>query len=363
MKSHTINIWQTGIMLFLLLFANKILLLPSLMFKDTNVEGIFCYVILFVLEILLVTLFIFLKRSYPDKSFSSLIEEKFGKITLKIIYFLFTLFFLFKIVLVYNVTYIFFKDLIYKENNVFLYLICFLPIVNYLAFIGLRVTGRTCQIFFPIILIILLFCVVVSFIGQRSIPLLYQSNFPKLLLATVKHLPAFGDSLFLFIFMDKINYKKGDGKKLFLFCGLAIGIVVAIAISFYLAYTYTSFMHPYAIFEILGNIKDYGGLGRIDVISLILVMFLTYFQIGIYLLCFVQSFRIVLPKLNKIYALISFNFVFLVFVFLLIRNLERTILYAENILPYFSVISFVIVPVCVLIFLISHRRKVKNEET
>ena len=357
MRDESINVWQTSIMLFLLMFANKILILPSLFFNDANVEGILCFIILFVLEIALITLFIFLKRKYPTISFVQLIKEKFGKITTIIIYFLILTYFLCKLVLIYNVTYMFFKDLIYSENSSVLFLICLLPIINYLAFLNLRAFGRTCQLFFPVILIFALFCVVVSFIGTNSVPLFYQSSFSDVILTSLKHISSFGDAVFLFVLMDKIEYKKGDGKKVFFFFSLASIMVVLVAVSFYFAYTYTSFMHPYAIFEILGNIKDYGGLGRIDVIAVIFVMFITYFQMAIYLKCFSVCFEVLLPKLKRAYSLVVFDFLFIIIVELILRNLEKTITYGENVLPYFSIVSFVIVPLCTIFFLIIKSNK------
>lgn len=355
-RDDSINIWQTSIMIFIIIFANKVLLLPSLFYKDANVEGIFCYIILFLLELGLIALFIFLKKKYPNISFASLVKEKFGTITLKIIYLLLIIFFLCKLVLIYNVTYIFFKDLIYKEDNTILFLVCFLPIINYIAFMGLRIFGRTCQLFFPVIFIVALFCVIISFVGIKSTPLFFQSSIGDILLSSLKHISSFGDVIFLFIFMDKINYQKGDGKKLFFFALLAIVMIVLVTIAFYFAYSFTSFMHQYAIFDVMGNIKDYGGLGRIDVIAVILIIFLSYLQMGLYLKCFTESFYVLLPKLHKQYALITFDIIFVFIVELLIRNLENTILYGENILPYLSIISFVIIPLCVTIFLCIKKR-------
>lgn len=355
-RDESVNIWQASIMVFIIIFANKVLLLPSLFYKDVKVEGIICYLILFLLEIGLLFLFIALKNKYPNTSFSDLIKQKFGIVTMKIIYFLFILFFICKLVLIYNVTYIFFKDLIYKENNTVLFLVCFLPIMNYLAFMGLRIFGRTCQLFFPLIFILALFCVIISFVGIKSTPLFFQANIGEVLLSSLKHISAFGDVIFLFIFMDKIEFKRGDGKKLLFFPLLSMLMIVLVAIAFYFSYTYTSFMHQYALFEVLGNIKDYGGLGRIDVIAVILIIFISYFQMALYLKCFTESFYVLLPKLHKQYSLIAFNIIFVLIVELVIRNLERTILYGENILPYISIISFVIVPLCVTIFLCLNKR-------
>ena len=100
-RDKSINIWQTGIFIFIIIFANKVLLLPSLLYRDANVEGIFCYLILFLLEIGLIFLFIVLKSKFPNVSFASLVKEKFGIVTLKIIYFLLIIFFFCKLILIF----------------------------------------------------------------------------------------------------------------------------------------------------------------------------------------------------------------------------------------------------------------------
>lgn len=351
------SIWQAGVCVFIIIFANKILLLPSMLYSIANIEGLWIYPISFLFELGLVTLFIFLKRRYQNISFSELIRKKLGVITLKIFYILLCLFFFCKLILIYNITYIFFKDLIYKDSGSFLFLICLLPIINYLAYSSPRVIGRTAQLFFPVILIVLIFCTVTSLLSANDMPLFFQSSAKDVFLALVKHLSAFGDTIFLFVFMDKIEYKKGDGKKLYFFAGLGILFVLSIACAFYFSYTYTSFMHPYAIFETMGNIKDYGGLGRIDAVAVILVIILSYFQMAIYLKSFTISFHEIFPKLNVNYALISFDVLFLVVVSLFVRNLERTVMYAESILPYFSLISFVLVPLACVLFLILRRKR------
>lgn len=350
-RDRSMNGWQTGIVLFILVFANKILLLPSLLYRDADMFGFLVYIVLFLLETALLVLFFVLKYKYPHMSFKNLIVKHFGKVTMIIFSILFIIYFFGKAVLVYNVTYLFFKNLIYMENNGILYAICFLPVVNHLAVSGTRVLGRTCQLFFPVILVTMLFCVIISFFGIDTEPLLFQNSLSSVWLSAIHHISSFGDTILLFILMDKIELKQGDWKIISSLYALAVTLVMGLVIGFYLSYTFTSFMHPYAIFEVLTFIKDYGGVGRIDVISMILIMFLSYFHLSIFLKGFTVSFHNIFEKLPKQYSLITFDISFLLVIFLVIRNLERTIVYAENYLPYLSIISFILVPILTIIFL------------
>ena len=350
-KDKSINVWQAGVLLFILLFANKILVLPSLLYERAKVEAFFIPILLFLLEIGLIVLFYKVKTKFPNQSFAEILQAHFGKIVTKTIFVFFMVFFFSKAVLLYNVTYVFFKDLIYKEADSFMFLLCFLPIINHLAISGLRVMGRTAQLFFPVVVIITLFCVVVGIFDINSNPLFFETSASAWFLTALKHTASFGDAIFLFVFMDKIDIKKGQWKILFSLAGVAMLFVVAIIVVFIFSYTYTAFMHPYALFEIMAYVKEYGGVGRIDIISMIVIVIFTYFHLAIYLKIFMNSFGVLFGRINDIYGALSFNFLFLLTVWLLVSNIENAIFFGETIASCLSIFSFIIIPIVSLVLL------------
>ena len=271
------------------------------------------------------------------------------------------IFFFAKAVLLYNVTYIFFRNLIYKDTSNLLILFCFLPVINHLAISGLRVMGRTCQLFFPVILSIIVFCVIVGVFGIGSRAIWFQSSWMDVLLTAAKHIEPFGDAIFLFVVMDKINIKNGDWKVMFYLFAISAVLVVATALVFMLSYTYTSFMHPYAVFEIVSFVKEFGGLGRIDIIAMVVIIILAYFHLAIYLKCFMFAFEQVFPKIDKIYSVITFNFLFVVTVIFFIINLETAVTFGEQILPYAEIFPFFILPIFVLIALAIKNKNVQKK--
>lgn len=358
---RSITAWQTGIILFILLFANKILILPSLLYEDAKLEAFLVPIFLFVLELGLIFLFYRIKTKYPSERFSDILKNHYGKFVTYSLYVLILVFFFCKALLLYNVTYIFFRNMIYKDSGNILFLFCFLPVVNHLAIIGLRVIGRTAQLFFPVIIFISLFCICIGFFGINSSPLLYQASINDVFRSCLKHISAFGDSIFLFIFMDKIKIQKGQWKIVFSFAGIAMLFVVTITTVFILSYTYTSFMHPFAIFEIMSYVKEFGGLGRIDIISMVLIIILTYFQLALYLKGFMESFHVIFSKIDNIYSVLTFNIVFVLAVNYVVLNLSKGVIYGETILPYFSIISFVFIPALVVVMLLKKRRKERKK--
>ncbi len=360
-RDKTIGAWQTGILLFFLIFANKILVLPSLLFNNAKFEGLIASVFLFLLEFGLLVLFWKLKKKFPTERFFDVVKNNFGKIVTVIVFVFVGIFFLAKMILLYNVTYIFFRNLIYKESNNTLFLICLLPVVNHMAICGVRTIGRTAQLFFPGAVAILLFAVVVGAFGINSSVIVEQSSFSNIVIATIKHISVFGDTIILFLFMDKIQVKKKEWKIVFSLFAAGVISVTAIILVFFLSYTYTSFLHPFAFFEILSYVKEYGGIGRLDIISMVFIIFLTYFQLAIYLKAFFVCFDGIFPKLDRIYSVLVFNFAFILLIRFAVINLSRIIIYAEEFLPYFAIIAFGIVPVCCLVALLVKKHKEKRE--
>lgn len=358
-NDRTITAWQAGIMVFILMFANKVLALPSLLYDKAKLEAFIIPVVVFALEFGLIFIFYKLKTKYPNQSFADICKKHFGKIVTYIVYILFLSFFLCKSVLLYNFTFIFFKNLIYKEGNNFVYLVCFIPVINHLAIMGLRVMGRTSQLFFPVIVGITLFCIIVGFFGVTNSPLMFESNINDIFHAGLQHISSFGDSIFLFLIMDKLVVKKGQWKVIFSLSAFAMALVTTVTVVFVFSYTYTSFMHPFALFEIMSYVKEYGGMGRIDIIAMVLIILFTYFHLAIYLKAFMLSFDTIFPTINRIYSVLTFDLVFIIFIEFLVLNLEKAVAYSEQVLPYFSIFAFFIVPVLsiVLIFIKKRHKK------
>ncbi len=354
---RTINAWQTGILMFILLFANKILVLPSLLYEGANFEAVYIPIFLFVLEIGIVFLFYKLKIRYPNQTFAEIIRKHFGRFIMVVIFIIFMLFFLGKSVLLYDVTFIFFRNLIYKDYSNFLFLFCIIPIICHLSISGLRAIGRTAQLFFPIVLLITIFCVVVGFFGITSKPLFFESTFSQIGLTTLRHIASFGDSIFLFLIMDRVIVKKKQWKIIFSFSIASSVLVVLVTLVFVLSYTYTAFLHPYAIFEIMSYVKEYGGLGRIDIISMVVIIIFTYFHLAIYLKGFMFSFYEIFDKINYVYPVVTFNLFFLIVINFFILNLEQAVVYGESLLPYIAIFPFIIIPVVVIILLLKRKKK------
>ncbi len=354
---RNITAWQTGILLFILLFANKVLVLPSLLYEGAKFEAFLIPIIASFLEFGLLFLFYKVKMRFPDKSFEEILSARFGKVVQILIYIFFSVYFLAKAVLLYNVTFIFFRNMIYKNAQNFVFLFALLPIINHLAICGLRVLGRTAQLFLPVIFLITVFCIVVGCFGIDSNPLLFQTNATMFFSTFFKNFAPFGDSILLFMIIDRVKVERGQWKPIFILSALALLCVCVITFVFILSYSHTCFMHPFAIFEIMSFVKEYEGLGRLDLISMVVIILYTYFQLAIYLKVFMFSFCGVFKKLDVLYSVLTFNILFLIIINFFITNLDGAVFFGQNLLPYFNAFPFVVLPTFVLLLFVRRRKR------
>lgn len=354
-RSKTISAWQTGILLFVLLLANKVLLLPSLVESRSRIEPIVVVSILFLFEIGLLILFYNVKKKFPNESFFDLIGQKFGKILTIMLAVIIFFYFFCKAVFLYNVVCAFLRNLVYKDVSGFLFLIAILPVVNFLAFSGLTAHARTMQIFFPFIFLIILFCIIVGSFRIDGDIILYPMQTLGVFQNMIKFVGLFGDTLFLFVVMDKINVKRGQWKVVFSLAGTGMALALAVTVVFVLSFTYTSFLHPFALFELLSFVKEYEGLGRIDILPVIVIMFLSFYQLALYFCAMTTSVERVFQKVDKTHALAIIDTLFVLVVSCLVTGLSKTIWLGVTLSPYLAGFSFVVIPLVAIVLCLRRR--------
>ena len=347
-RDDSLSAWQTGILLFVLMLANKILVLPSLLFQSVKSLSIVVFVVLFALEFFVVFLFFVLKKRYPSDNFFDLVKNRFGKSFFAFFCVGLSIFFFAKCVLLYNIVLLFLRSVMYRKGAGILFLICFLPVVNFLAFSGVKPLGRTMQIFFPLVVVVLLICAIVGCLEIKGNMLFSGVQFGTFLSNMFKYVGPFGDSIFLFIITDKVKIKKGQWKTVFGLSIFGMFLAFSIFLVYVLTYSNTAFLHPFAIFEMLSFVKEYEGIGRLDVVPVVVVMFLTFFQLAVYLKAIIISTQSLAPKIDKKLCITVFDILFVFLVRFFVPNLSNTLWYAERIMPFLSVLPFVILPVCVM---------------
>ena len=361
MKS--ISARQTGIIVFLTILANKILVLPSVMYEKSKADSIFALIAIFSFELLVLTIFLQVKKAHPDQNLKEILKQKEGVVVAKIVIFAFLIFFLFKTMLTYSVLYIYLKDLVYQDEFGFLALVCLFPVVNHAVVCGLRAMGRTFELFYYIVLVGVLFCLGIAFFTDISMPNFFVASPTDILNSGFTHIFAFGDYLALFLFIDKIKLRKGEGKKIFFFAFVGIFLVLSIFVVFYSKYQVTAFMHNNALADLLIFSVQFNAIGRLDIIAMLTIMTLGLFQLEIFQAAFCESFVQVFEKLSIKYAVAVFDILFFVIYLVIIKKYEVMLSFATDYLIYFAILTNVVLPILIYALAHKHKKELSNEKS
>jgi len=175
---NTISLRQAACILGILVFTNKVLVLPSLFYEDVGVDGIFILIGLFLIDFLMIPLFFLLKKRFPTESFFNILSQIITKYGAVIIYVLLCGFFLMKALSTYNISLMYLKNQVYFEISEFVFIICFLTIANSLALKGLRSSGRTTEFFYYIMIGLIVFSTFAMCVNFAGVPVMFKVVIP-----------------------------------------------------------------------------------------------------------------------------------------------------------------------------------------
>ncbi len=358
MIDKKISVRQAGILIIICLMANKILLLPSLMFQQIKSDSIFAIILMFSLDLIFLPIFLKLKSLYPNEKLIEIISKKMSKIVAKIIYIIFAIYFIFKVLLVFSITYVYFKQQIYQDEFLWLIIISCLPVINHALTVGLRAFSRTIELLFSIVIVGFILCLAFSLFTEMSMPILFVSDIKSFFSSIYKHAFSFGDYLFLFVIIDKIDIKKGDSKKLYEYSIFGMILVILLFIIFFSKYQVTAFMHNNALADILVFSIQFNAIGRLDIIAMLTIMSITLFQLEIFAYGFCDSFINLFPKLNKFVVILFFDLLFALLYYFSIGKYEILVNTSHYWSPMLGIfVNYVFPIICLIIIALSRRRK------
>lgn len=357
----TINLRQASCIMGILVFANKVLILPSVMFEKVGVDGIFLLVGLFLVDLFMLWVFFKLKHKFPDKTFFELLTKVITKYGAIFVYVLFCGFFVMKALTIYNVSLMYLKNQVYFEAGEFLFLICFLTLSNNLALRGLRSTARTTEFFYFGIILLIVLSTYAACANFGELPVFFNNSLGKLFTSSFNYLFCFGDVLFLFLIMDKIEIKKEKQRTMYICVIVNMVLTFLLYGVFFSVFKYTGFMHNNAASDVITFSNNFAGVGRIDILSVIVIMFLNYFQLSFFNLAFQSSFSAIFPKGNKIISTIIYDLLFVVLLYFFVSDYTQVFAIDTNIMPYFALVLQYIIPTICLVATLFKRRKEDEE--
>lgn len=348
---------QGAILASLLLFANKILVLPSLLYESSKADGIFILIVLLLVEMLIVHIFFKIKEAFPTLSFYDVIKKYAGVFMAKLFYALLMLYFFFKVMLLFNISYMYFHIQVYIDVSYYLFLFAFLLIMTSSVLRGIRAIGRGLEFFYFFMIGCMIFIVLLSFANFDRFPLFFDSPPVQFFKGIFSNLYCFGDMLVLLVLLDKIECTKKDEFKFFKYVGSSSLILILIYFMFYSIFGQTSFIHKNAISDIITFSYRFIDLGRLDIVAIVTVMFLSFLQLSIYCYAFCECFMKLFSKLSRVYTIVVFDMIFVAVVISSAINYLAVINLGANVMGYFAIVLHLILPILILFLVKLHHRR------
>ena len=363
-KEKSVSAHQTGVMAGILLFTLKLTNLPSFLYESSQTGALIDIVVICLVNLLFIGLIIWIKQKHKNKSLYDILSNTIGVFLTKAIYFILLIFFIFKLLSIVSNGYIFTKDVVDEEFTMVKFMICFLPVVCALAYSGIRNIGRTCEFFYPFILMGVLLSIIFSFV-----PITFWGVGNVFRNGILTHINAFakfsfwsGDFLALMIFLDKIEAGKGKIKKIFTPVIFMSVILFVLYFIYYSLYQETSVFHTNLIYDIVQYALWTSTGWHMDIFAILVFMFNLFLQVSIFVYsakeCIVKIFnfkndKIIIPSL--LFLILSCEFLYL-------RDFLQYVSFGINYLSYFTVGCYVVVTLVILISIIKKQKRCKKNE-
>ncbi len=158
-----INGKQAGIMCFISVLANKLILLPSLIYIDSENGALATLLLCLFIDFVFLLLILKYFKKNKNVEFVEILKNKLGKVLCRIVLFLFLCYFLIKCVILSNECYAMFRETVFAEAPLYLFLTILLVASNILAIGNFCANGRTAEFFFKPLLLAMIFIIIQSF--------------------------------------------------------------------------------------------------------------------------------------------------------------------------------------------------------
>ena len=240
---------------YLLIFyvcLNKIMLLPSIICSSASNSFWLVLLLMFGFEFLFILMILSISKQNPDLTLKQRIEDTFGTVFTKIIYFLIGLLLLFKLCIAIHECYIYLFDSLYANYSWFEML---LPLGLYLFYIGIKSftnLGRCCEI----VKYIIFACIAISLFDALpntellSLFPLFNTSMPRILNSGFSITLWFGDFILLFFMIGDIKVNKNINKDILSGYFIGVAITVVTISFFYLTYGIIAPLRRMAVIDI-----------------------------------------------------------------------------------------------------------------
>ncbi len=307
---------QVSVLTFLSIISIKLIVLPSLICKVSGNNAYLAFIFNLVADFLSLFAYFWFMKKYPNLTFKEALIQVFGKVVCKIIFALLFFYFFIKAIIIFKEIQNYFNRVLFDDFGWINYII---PSVILLAFMvskPIKTFGRSAEgLYYFVLASAFLVLVTSSYeIDFACILPFMQNGIKPVMQGAVKSTFAFGDYLFLLLYLGNIKYSKNGKKTIIIYSLLSIALMSAIFIVFIGTFGKSAINENLALSDISLNLAIPLTVGRIDWINILIWSFLLFFQCALVLKSSVICFEEFTSIHNKIITMCSIFIIYLIMV-------------------------------------------------
>lgn len=336
---------------------SKLFMMPSVLSSFSKNDMWISALMLSLLDIFTLLCIILLSEK-TGKTFFDLINELFGIVGGKIIFFLYALYFFAKSILPIMEQKNYIEQTLYEIAPSPLFFLPFFFLAFFICTKKLRIIGRVSDVmfFFSILGVIILFALSIKNAEIDAIFPIARTSGKNLFSGSYHGSSWFNDCIYLLFFIGHFKHRKNDGKKIFLFYSLSIIIVIAFCILFYCIFSYVADRQVVALSQLSEYHSVINHSGRFDNIGIILILFSASFSMAFPIYFCVLCLKNVFTKLDKkiiIFTVITFEIIIHYFLYAYLKTVREIIF--TFFCPYFLIFGNLI-PILISVIILSKRK-------
>lgn len=350
---------QAAIITCIMIFANKVLTLPSLLYEKSKADSIFVLALMFLVDIGVLFLFFKLKQKFKDESFFEILKKTLSKPVAIGVYALFFVYFMIILLINFNFTHVYFRSQVYHDAQELVFLFVGIVIMISAVMRGLRPFARTLEFIYIFIITGLLACIFISISNFKEFPIFFDSNMGDIFFNSYHYAFAFGDVLYLFLIIDKIDLTKKGEKQILKYILFAMAMVIGGYFMFFSIYQNTVFMHPNAVSDILVLSYQTFSIGRLEILAVVIIMLLTLGQLGLYAYVLSLILRKIFPRMSKPLSVVVVMVLFFGLYMIFFNNLDMIKIAFTGDVPILALILQYLLPIVLFIIILLPKKKVR----
>ena len=356
MKSVTSR--QVYCIIMLSVICLKFLFLPSLVSYSCGNNGYLAMFFSFLFNSMVLIIFAYLSKVYPDYNFKELLQKLFGKIIANVLLLMYFALFIISSASLFQSIYIFLLENLYEEFSIILFAI---SMAIGLFFVCIKSVGVFAR-YLEGIFILVVFSIFLSMLFAISnvdfsnlLPIL--DNGVGDLLNINRYAIWFGDYLIMIVLFGNFKKTKNFYRNLFISVGIVIFVITIFYAMYYCLYGNASIIHKNAIEDMVDSLPLSSDFGRMSWVIVLMWSFALFAELSLLLYIAVTCFDFIFPSKNK-YVASSVSIILLILSIVVFNfNLSTLIDFDIYYVRYLSIFLQFVVPIVMLIASCFARKK------